>query len=140
MSILAITLSLLALLLLSGLGAMLWRLRAQLRDQTAALRRLADDLDLLADAQTGLSETLLQLQREYGELGQRQGRLESLSQGGKPYTLAIDRIRAGATVEDLERDCGLSRGEAELLLALNPRPDDSGSDDQPPPGWRSSSQ
>ncbi len=40
-------------------------------------------------------------------------------QGGQPYHDAIQRIRNGATDEELITQCGLSRDEAVLLLRLH---------------------
>ncbi|WP_305906687.1 DUF2802 domain-containing protein [Methylomarinum sp. Ch1-1] len=38
-----------------------------------------------------------------------------------PYQVAIDKIHQGASAEELVRECGLSRDEADLLIRLHAR-------------------
>ncbi len=44
---------------------------------------------------------------------------EPLSSGNQPYYEAIQQVKRGAKVEDLIRQCGLSRDEADLLIRLH---------------------
>jgi hypothetical protein len=67
------------------------------------------------------------LTREVGELRKQlarlQGELDKLRTapaGGSvsPYNLAIQMARQGANASDVASGCGISRGEAELIVAL----------------------
>ena len=66
------------------------------------------------------------LTREMGELGKQVARLQSEvdklrtapAGGVSPYNLAIQMARQGASANDVASGCGISRGEAELIVAL----------------------
>jgi hypothetical protein len=67
------------------------------------------------------------LTREVGELRKQVARLQSevdklrtapAGAGVSPYNLAIQMARQGASANDVASGCGISRGEAELIVAL----------------------
>jgi hypothetical protein len=66
------------------------------------------------------------LTREVGELRKQVARLQSEidklraapSGSVSPYNLAIQMARQGASANDVASGCGISRGEAELIVAL----------------------
>ena len=66
------------------------------------------------------------LTREVGELRKQlarlQGELDKLRSAPagsvSPYNLAIQMARQGANANDVASGCGISRGEAELIVAL----------------------
>lgn len=66
------------------------------------------------------------LTREVGELRKQVARLQSevdklrtVPAGSvSPYNLAIQMARQGASANDVASGCGISRGEAELIVAL----------------------
>ena len=66
------------------------------------------------------------LTREVGELRKQVARLQSEvdklraapAGGVSPYNLAIQMARQGASANDVASGCGISRGEAELIVAL----------------------
>jgi hypothetical protein len=62
-----------------------------------------------------VGELRKQLARLQGELD----KLRSAPAGSvSPYNLAIQMARQGANANDVASGCGISRGEAELIVAL----------------------
>jgi uncharacterized protein DUF2802 len=67
-----------------------------------------------------------ELRREIGDLRKQvtrlQGEVDKLHAAPapfvSPYNLAIQMARQGATAGEVARGCGISRGEAELIVAL----------------------
>lgn len=53
---------------------------------------------------------------------EQQEQLRLLEEGSGSYTHAIRLAQHGASADELARDCGLNRGEAELLVSLHGRP------------------
>jgi hypothetical protein len=72
------------------------------------------------------SDATAELTRQVGELRKQVARLQSeverLQQTPapqvSPYNLAIQMARQGASASDVASGCGISRGEAELIVAL----------------------
>lgn len=52
---------------------------------------------------------------------EQQEQLRLLDEGSGGYGQAIRLAQQGSSAEDLARDCGLNRGEAELLVSLHGR-------------------
>ncbi len=73
-----------------------------------------------------VSQRLEALEAEQQVLQTRQEQLELRDPDNRSYERAIQLVHRGASIEDLMASCGLSRGEAELVLAVNR------SDQQPP--------
>lgn len=72
------------------------------------------------------SRTIDNLTREVSELRKQVARLQSEMDklrtappgSVSPYNLAIQMARQGASANDVASGCGISRGEAELIVAL----------------------
>ena len=62
---------------------------------------------------SGLREQLAQLRAEVDAL-----RADSAASQVTPYANAIQLARSGGEVQDISAQCGISRGEAELIAAL----------------------
>jgi len=63
------------------------------------------------------------LAAELTKIAEQQEQLRLMEEGSGGYSHAIRLARGGASAEELARDCGLNRGEAELLVSLHGRPD-----------------
>ncbi len=66
-------------------------------------------------------ERLRELETQLRLLAQRQDQAELRQPGRSPYRLAINLARGGADVQEIAANCGLSRGEAELIAILHGR-------------------
>lgn len=91
------------------------------RTETLAreVEALRAELRTLCAAQAGLVRHLETLEGRCRQLGERLDRMDLREAGEAAYGHALRLARRGAPVEELVAQCGLSRGEAELLLRLH---------------------
>lgn len=66
-----------------------------------------------------LESKILTLQEQVTRLSAEVERLKTAQQGGSPYSQAIAMARRGVSVGEIAASCGISRGEAELIVALH---------------------
>ncbi|MDH5328001.1 MAG: DUF2802 domain-containing protein [Gammaproteobacteria bacterium] len=85
-------------------------------EQEAVINRLHDDFNAMCAAAVGVDSHLARLEERTRTLLQRQDQLEMQEPVGDNYQHAISLVRNGAGIDQLMSDCGLARGEAELLL------------------------
>jgi uncharacterized protein YlxW (UPF0749 family) len=77
---------------------------------------------------TGTVDELAKLREELEQLRQQvqkiQRKLEALPNGQPttPYNKAVEMAHMGASADQIAASCGISRGEAELIVALNRNP------------------
>lgn len=64
------------------------------------------------------NERQLWMERQLDQLRARQDQLELSAPESQAYAQAIERVRQGAGIDELIADLGLSRGEAELIQAV----------------------
>jgi hypothetical protein len=112
-----------------GLLAVLWQVRAlvalrrEMRDtQTACARMVAAmqrDVGALLDGSRGVSDTIHAHHRHIRQLLARQDKLELYDSGEARYREAVALLGKGASEQELVQTCGLSRGEAQLVVHLN---------------------
>lgn len=110
-----------ALLLL--VGGLLWSLR---RQQLREAQRLDHALAAMQQAQSGLSKSTVGMGRR---LKQLEGRLQQTERRSvlpdtddDTFAQASRLIGLGATANDLVDNCGVPRGEAELMVSLKRQP------------------
>lgn len=127
-SLIELTAVLLAGSVLAGVGYLTaaWRYRRRLRHREVALA----ELDRLQDLRTLLAEVRAQGQvlqaiaagldrlDRHWTVDERHSLVPG-RQGKAGYELAIRLARSGASVEELRASCGMTRGEAELVLRLH---------------------
>ena len=97
---------LLLLLRWSGRSAARWSGKATAKPPAP------DGVEALAREVAQLRDQVARLQSELDKT--RAAQASSVS----PYNLAIQMARQGATANDVASGCGISRGEAELIVAL----------------------
>ncbi|MFP4682739.1 MAG: DUF2802 domain-containing protein [Ectothiorhodospira sp.] len=112
---------------LVALAASIWlsrqmaRLRARLREQEAGLLSLRGALSALhAQAQQG-EEERARLERQLRRLTEQQERMTQQVPEEGAYNHALRMVHQGAGRKELMENCGLSRGEADLLLSMHRR-------------------
>ncbi len=96
--------------------ALLARRLARLRGVVAAVR--ADAESLCAGA-NGIDARQNRLEAALRALSGKLELVELRDPGERPYTQAIRMVHQGAGCEELVRNCGLARGEAELIVMLH---------------------
>lgn len=105
--------------LLMLVGAMLWSLR---RQQVREAQRLDEALAVMQQAQSGLSKSTVGMGRRLkqleGRLQQTERRAALSDTDDDTFAQASRLVSLGATASDLVDNCGVPRGEAELMVSL----------------------
>lgn len=91
------------------------KLRARLTQQEASLNALKSDVSAMCSGAVGLGEHLAQLEQRAYQLTQRQEKIEMQGPSQQNYRHAKKLVDKGADLEEVIADCGLARGEAELV-------------------------
>ncbi len=94
------------------------RLQERHDEAVERIQRLEQELSALCNASVGAGEHLLRMEQQMQRLIERQNGLEMRSAGDRPYSQATQLVTRGAGVEELVESCGLTRGEAELLIMM----------------------
>jgi predicted nucleic acid-binding Zn-ribbon protein len=95
------------------------RLERKLAEQAREISTLRDDLGALCSGAVGVSERVARLEQRLRRIRERQEQLELAGSEPQPYEQAIDLALRGASVEEVATRCGISRGEAELVVMMN---------------------
>ena len=88
------------------------KLEAELQEAREHTAQLAQGVSQAAGA-------CVVMQQRIDSLSERQEQLRHLDEESGSYRHAIRLAREGGSVEQLVQDCGLNRGEAELVIALH---------------------
>jgi len=87
-----------------------------LAQQDEIITAMQADLNAMCSGAVGIGEHLAKLDERTQRLTQRQDSLETQEAPDRSYRLAIKMLRNGANLDQIMTDCGLARGEAELLM------------------------
>lgn len=113
-------LAVLAAGLTAGLaGRALRRQRGIIAELSVELEAVRRDLSALCTGAVGAGGHLERIDRQMLRLAERQNRLEEREVSDREYERAAKLIREGAGAEQVVRECGLPRAEAELLLRMH---------------------
>lgn len=93
------------------------RQRDEDRDQQ--LQRLTEDFAALCRASAGAGDHVVKLEQQLRSIVDRQDQWELRASGDRSYQQAIQLVQKGAGAEELMKNCGLTRGEAELIAMLH---------------------
>jgi Protein of unknown function (DUF2802) len=91
------------------------KLRLQVQQHQDMLRSLQSDISAVCAGAVKLGEHVAQTEQRVHRLGQRQDQLEMNEDGDHSYRHARKMMHKGAEVEEVMADCGIARGEAELV-------------------------
>ena len=91
------------------------RLRSQVQHQQDELRAITADVNAVCSGAVNLGQHLAHLEKRAHQLLQRQDQLEMHEPSTQSYRHASKLIGNGADLEEVMENCGLARGEAELL-------------------------
>ncbi|VAW81901.1 hypothetical protein MNBD_GAMMA13-2133 [hydrothermal vent metagenome] len=98
------------------------RTRAAQNEKQQELQRriqsLEQEIGVLCSASVGAGDHILKLEQQVKRIIERQERMELRTTGDRPYTQANQLVNKGADIEELMDSCGLTRGEAELLVMM----------------------
>lgn len=82
------------------------------------VQALEQELAALCSASVGAGEHVVKLEQQVQRINERQDQLDLRVAGDRPYSQASQLVNKGADIEDLVDSCGLTRGEAELLVMM----------------------
>lgn len=83
------------------------------------IRSLNSDISALCSGATGLGNHLNDIEHQLRRLFERQDQIELRDPAEREYHNAVRLIQDGAGIDKLIATCGLTRGEAELLVRLH---------------------
>jgi hypothetical protein len=95
---------------------------ANLADTETDLRhrieQLEQELGALCSASVGAGEHVVKLEQQVQRMVERQNQMEMRATTDRPYSQASQLVNKGADIDELVDSCGLTRGEAELLVHM----------------------
>ena len=91
-------------------------LKAQIAEQEKIILSIRSDLSAICTGALGLGEHLAELEQQASQLNIRQEKIEMQSPASQNYQYARNMIGKGANLDEVIADCGLARGEAELVV------------------------
>ena len=89
-----------------------------LQDAQQRVNQMEQELGALCSAAVGAGEHVVKLEQKVKRIIERQNLLELRASSDRPYTQASQLVHRGANIEELVDSCGLTRGEAELLVMM----------------------
>lgn len=95
------------------------RAQRQLAGMNKQLQSLDSDLRAFFSASSGVDKRLARMEKKVKIQNERQDKLELHEPNLQAYGQAAKMVRKGADADELVDTCGLSRGEAELIMFLN---------------------
>ena len=116
LALITVGLACLTVLSLTLVGLTYFHFRRLYNLQDNQLNMARDDLGALCNGAVGLGDRLSRLDTRVGQLLKRQEHLEMQEAPERSFKQAIKLVRQGADIDQLMSDCGLARGEAELVV------------------------
>ena len=89
-----------------------------LQDAQQRVKQMEQELGALCSASVGAGDHVVKLEQKVRRIIERQNLLELRSSNDRPYSQASQLVHRGADIEELVNTCGLTRGEAELLVMM----------------------
>ncbi|HED19516.1 MAG TPA: DUF2802 domain-containing protein [Gammaproteobacteria bacterium] len=110
---------------LAALGVVYRRARSgeeslleELRAMRQRVLQLEQELGALCSASAGVGDHVVTLELQVQRITERQNLLELRTGSDRPYSQANQLVHNGADIDELVGTCGLTRGEAELLVMM----------------------
>lgn len=85
----------------------------------SAVEHVSNDLNGLCSGSIGIGKRVSRLEMKLKSQELRQNKLENAEPNLQVYGQAMALVHKGAKVDEVVSYCGLSRGEAELLMFIN---------------------
>jgi hypothetical protein len=91
------------------------RLRSRLEQQDDTIKSLQKDVATVCSGAVNMGGHLAQLDQRTHQILQRQDQLELQEPAQQSYRHAAKMLHKGAALDEVVSNCGLARGEAELI-------------------------
>jgi uncharacterized protein HemX len=127
-SLITVIAAVLAVMAMLAAGTAWWavvrmrRIQRHLMIQETALLSLRGALSAVSSGEMANDQRQADIERRLRQLAEQQEQLLMRDPEQGPYQHAMRLASHGASREDLMNTCGLTRGEADLLLALHAAP------------------
>lgn len=115
----------LALAGVAALGYLLYQARLSIaelaydsRNLRERLQQIEQEIGALCSASMGAGEHVVRLEQQVQRIVERQNQLDMRVNVERPYSRATQLVTRGADIDELVETCGLTRGEAELLVMM----------------------
>ncbi|MDH5191374.1 MAG: DUF2802 domain-containing protein [Gammaproteobacteria bacterium] len=95
-----------------------WKYKKQLTVHRKVINELRNNFRTLTSGSKGVGERMVKLEQKVRRLIDRLNHLE-LRESTKPFDQAIQMANKGDDIDELVAKCGMSQGEAELLVNLH---------------------
>jgi hypothetical protein len=89
-----------------------------LQDAQQRVKHMEQELGALCSAAVGAGDHVVKLEQKVKRIIERQNLFELRASSDRPYSQASQLVHRGADIEELVDSCGLTRGEAELLVMM----------------------
>jgi hypothetical protein len=89
-----------------------------LQDAQQRIKQMEQELAALCSAAVGAGDHVVKLEQKVRRIIERQNLLELRASSDRPYSQASQLVHRGADIQELVDSCGLTRGEAELLVMM----------------------
>lgn len=95
------------------------RVKRQERQHQALINVLRNEIRSMTNGSIGMGKRLMAIERKLDITVEKQQELENRDPGALAYNQAAKLMEMGASVDDLVRNCGIGRPEAELMALLH---------------------
>lgn len=89
-----------------------------LQNAQRRIKQMEQELAALCSAAVGAGDHVVKLEQKVRRIMERQNLLELRASGERPYSQASQLVNRGADIKELVDTCGLTKGEAELLVMM----------------------
>lgn len=107
------------LLLLVWVATLSFRLRAQTRQTQALINVVRGEIKAMSSGSIGMGKRLKSIEHRLNLTVEKQQELENRDPTQVAYNQAARLMEMGADVDDLVKNCGIGRPEAELMALLH---------------------
>lgn len=95
------------------------RVQKQERQHQALINVLRNEIQAMTNSSIGMGRRLIEVEQKLNLTADKQLELENRDPGVLAYNQAARLMEMGADVEDLVKNCGIGRPEAELMALLH---------------------
>jgi len=119
LSVALLVLTALVVLLLGWLALLSLRLRGQRRQTQALINVVRGEIKAMTTGSIGMGKRLKSIEHRLNLTVEKQNELENRDPTQLAYNQAARLMEMGADVDDLVKNCGIGRPEAELMALLH---------------------
>ena len=96
-----------------------FRVQKQERQHQALINVLRNEIQVMTNSSIGMGRRLIEVEQKLNLTADKQMELENRDPGMLAYNQAAKLMEMGADVDDLVKNCGIARPEAELMALLH---------------------